>query len=286
VSPLTGLPGAVRSVTAVKVDNVAVGPQTGLNQADIVYCEEVEGGLTRLLAVFSSQTPAAVGPVRSARTSDLQLLGEYGRVALAFSGANHGTLASVRAANLQDDGYDAHPSLYHFDDARSSPYQFLVNVAQLVAAVPGVLAKDIGFRFGTATGVGTPVNALTVTYPGAKVGASWNAASKQWLISRDGSPQRLTDGTQASATDVLVQYVQIGTNGYTDVNHNPTPTSATVGTGRAVLLRDGKRYDGTWSRPSMTAPTTWTATGGGTLTLAPGRIWVLLTPTAAPVSTS
>lgn len=286
VSPLTGLPATAKPVTAVKVDNVSVEPQTGLNDADVVYCELVEGGLTRLLALYSSRTPTSVGPVRSARTSDIELLAQYGRVALAYSGANSGVLASVRAANLQDDGYDAHPGFYHFDPARVSPYRFLVNIASVVAAAPGVRAKDVGFRFGAAPAAGTGVREVSVRYPSTTIAARWDAASGRWLLSRNGRSLRLTDGGQANASDVLVQYVQIGASKYVDSNHNVTPTSATVGSGSALLFRDGHRYAGSWSRASKAAPTTWTARGGGSLSLAPGRVWVLLAPAGAPTVTN
>lgn len=274
LSPLTGLPPAGAPVVAVKVDNVSSGAQSGLNDADVVYCELVEGGLTRLLAVFASHQPTSVGPVRSARATDVELLGQYGRIALAFSGANAAVVATVRAANLQDDIYDGHPDLYLFDRSRPAPYQFLVDVAKAVAAAPGDAAQDIGFRFGPAPAAPpVPVTTLTARYPAAVVSASWDAVSSSWLMSRDGHPQMLSDGTQASATNILVQYVSN--------DGAAIPTSKTVGTGQAVLFRGGARYDGTWSRASLTAPTTWTAASGEPLTLSPGRTWVLLLPASA-----
>jgi hypothetical protein len=282
-NPLTGLPGPVKPVVAVKVDNVSTAPQSGLNDADVVYCEQVEGGLTRLLAVFSSTTPTTVGPVRSARTSDIELLGQYGRVALAFSGANSGVMAAVRAANLQDDAYDYLTSAYHFDKSRPAPYRFLVDTAAVLAQAPGAPARDVGFRFGaepasSAAHPATPVLAATVRYPDTTITATWEAADGTWRMSRNGAPLRQQDGKQAEARDVLIQYVTIGMSGYSDHNGAHTPTSHTIGSGPAVLLRDGKRYDGTWSRASLSAPTVWTAAAGGSLTMAPGRVWVLLAP--------
>ena len=288
-SPLTGLPAVPGPVVAVKVDNVSTDPQTGLNDADVVYVELVEGGLTRLLAVFGSHQPTAVGPVRSARTSDIDLLGQYGRVALAFSGANSGVAASIRAANLQDDAYDYHPELYSFDKKRPSPYQFLLDVAKTAGTAAGVGLKDVGFRFGPPPATPTPLTptttasgpappTLTARYAGATVSATWDVASGSWLISRDGRPQMLTDGTRADATNILVQYVSISTSKYTDHNGVATPVSKTIGSGKAVLFRDGQRYDGTWARPSAAAATTWSVAGGAPLTLSPGRTWVLLLP--------
>lgn len=285
-SPLTGLPPAGATVVAVKVDNVSTGAQAGLNDADVVYCELVEGGLTRLLAVFGTHQPTSVGPVRSARFTDVELLGEYGRIALAFSGANTAVLAAVKGANLQDDAYDYVPDLYHFDRTRPAPYQFLVDVSKAVSTAPGDPAKDIGFRFGpapalpAATPPATPVavTALSARFPAALVSATWDAASGSWLMSRDGRPQMLADGSQASASNILVQYV---TNDGADI-----PTTKTVGSGQAVLFRNGARFDGTWSRSSSTSPTTWTAAGGGDLTLSTGRTWVILLPVGSALSVS
>lgn len=285
--PLTGRPGQPRPVVAVKVDNVYVGSRDGLNQADVVYVEEVEGGLTRLLAVFSSQTPARVGPVRSARESDLQLLAEYGKVALAFSGANTGVLASVAKANVRDDSFDKTPGFYQLDRTRPSPYQFLVDVGQLVRQAPGVVARDVGFRFGAAPVTVRPapaVRSATVHYPGSSI--SVHAAGAGWQIFRDGAALTLREGGVVSAENILIQYVQLAGTKYVDHNGNGTPVTVTVGTGKAVLLRAGHLYNGTWTRRAASLPTTWTAAGGGPLRLAAGRTWVLLVPTGVPIQTS
>lgn len=275
-------------MVAVKIDNVSDGPQTGLNAADVVYLEQVEGGLTRLLALFASPLPTAAGPVRSARASDLVLLAQYGRVALAFSGANAGVLASVRAANVQDDSYDVVPGAYSFDYSRPAPYRFLVDIAALARNDAGVSTRYVGFRFGAlpATNAVAPAvwfPRLVVRYPDATVGFRWTG--QQWLVSRDGSPEMLTDGSQASAVNVLVQFVVLSASGYVDHNGNPTPFSVTVGSGGAALFRGGHRYLGTWSRPVAADPTTWKSAAGGPLRLAPGRTWVLLVPIGTPLQT-
>src|SRR5579859_698295 len=89
VSPFTGEPIARLGPELIfKIDNVAQArPPTGLTDADIVYLLPVDAGLSRIFAVFSSHIPPVVGPVRSARAEDIQLLGQFGRPAFAFSGA-------------------------------------------------------------------------------------------------------------------------------------------------------------------------------------------------------
>ncbi len=276
LSPLTGEPvAALRPVVAIKVDDVGTYGENGLDAADVVYCEEVEGGLTRLLAVFASQQPTSVGPVRSARESDLELLGEYGRIALGFSGANSGVLAEVDAANVRNVDYDNLPALYSMDYSRPRPYTFLANVAELAAKAPGALEKPVGFTFGAAPTAPVSGTSFSVRYPGAHIAGTYAAGG--YTIDRNGTVL-LTDDRPTTTTNVLLQYVTVTSSRFTDHDHNVTPFSVTVGTGKAVLLRGGHAYAGTWSRAKQAEPTTWTASAGGRLTLAPGRTWVVLVP--------
>ena len=77
-------------VLVVKLDNTRNSePHEGLEDADVVYLEQVEGGLTRYAAVFSTRIPTSIGPIRSARISDIDLFAQYGKVAFAYSGAQH-----------------------------------------------------------------------------------------------------------------------------------------------------------------------------------------------------
>ncbi|MGH3743630.1 MAG: DUF3048 domain-containing protein, partial [Mycobacteriales bacterium] len=290
LSPLTGLPvAALGPVVAVKVDNVGTYGQNGLDAADVVYAEEVEGGLTRLLAVFSSATPTEVGPVRSARESDLEVLGQYGKVALAFSGANAEVVREVHRADVRDDSYDDVTGAYSFAGDRPSPYQFLVDVKKLATQHPGVAAKDIGFRFSaTAPAQPTaaparPARTLTVRFPGSTLSATY--AGGVYTLARDGRPLT-TDGKPVTATNILLQTVRVHSSRFVDHNGARTPYSVTIGRGQASVLRGGIRYAGTWARAGQSAPTTWAASGGGALTLTPGRTWVILVPSGAAVATT
>ena len=94
---------ALGRVLAVKIDNLAPArPQTGFTGADIVYVLPVEGGLSRFMAVFSSRFPSVIGPVRSAREDDLELLRQFGRPAFAYSGAQPQLLPVVERARTVD----------------------------------------------------------------------------------------------------------------------------------------------------------------------------------------
>jgi hypothetical protein len=150
VKPLTGRPGIPAGpVVVVKVDNTAAArPQWGINQADVVYVEQVEGGLTRLIAVYASHRPARVGPVRSVRGSDPELLAQYGPMALAFSGGAVNELASFRASGLVHASPAAHPRAYTRVRSRPAPYNLVVGVATLRREVSGAAGvRDVGLRW-------------------------------------------------------------------------------------------------------------------------------------------
>ncbi len=102
---LSGREGNDGEILVVKIDDTrSARPQIGVDRADIVYIEQVEGGLTRLAAVFSSEIPTLIGPIRSARISDIEILAQYGRVVFAYSGAQSKLLPVIAAANLNDYG--------------------------------------------------------------------------------------------------------------------------------------------------------------------------------------
>lgn len=280
-SPFTGLPyRSGRPVLAVKIDNVGPArPHTGLGRADLVYVEQVESGLTRILAVFSSQLPARVGPVRSARESDLELLRQFGRPALAFSGAQTRLLPVVAAAPVHDVS-PAHASgAYVRDGSRPAPHNLYAAPERLLAAAPDASpAHDIGFRFGAAPAGGTPDGDRTVRYPSGSVGLHWSADRNRWLISFDGAPATTTDGGRLGAPTVVVQYVTVRPSGYHDRWGNTSPYSETVGAGRAVVLRDGRAYDARWSRPDAAGGTHFTTPDGQPMNFARGQVWIVLAP--------
>jgi hypothetical protein len=280
-APFTGAPGQpARPVLAVKIDNVgAARPQTGLTKADIVYVEEVEGGLSRLLAVFSSQLPARVGPVRSARESDLELLRQFGRPALAFSGAQRKLLPLIAAAPVHDVSPAHAQRAYAREPSRPAPHNLYAAPRELLAAAPGAsLSHDIGFRFGAAPAGGAPTAGRTVRFPAATVGVRWSAGRARWLVSFDGRPATAAEGGQLGAPTVVVQYVTVRSSAYHDVLGNTSPYSETVGSGSALVLRDGKAYDTRWSRPSATRGTAFTTKDGTPMRFAPGQVWVILAP--------
>jgi hypothetical protein len=265
-------------VLAVKIDNTpAARPRIGLDQADVVYVEPVEGGLTRLLVIFSRHLPSQVGPVRSGRESDVALLANYGPVALAFSGSSDYTariLARGKQVNLS---FDQSARGYHRDHSRPAPYNVIGTPKELLARAGGsVRPADIGFRYGPAIPGGGSGVAVSTAWPSSRVSLAWSPQRQQYLVTTDGRPETGPTGRQYGATTVVVQYVTTRPSGNRDVNGMPTPVVQLTGTGNATVLRDGHAWNATWSRQGLTAPTSFVA-GGQRVTFAPtGPVWVLL----------
>jgi hypothetical protein len=280
LSPFTGEPvRALGPVLAVKIDNIVYArPQTGLNSADIVYVLPVEGGLTRFLAVFSSRLPPVIGPVRSAREDDIELLRQFGRPAFAYSGAQPQLLPVVERARTVD-LYSGRTGGYFRSGSRIAPYNLYARTSELLAEARGAsTAQDIGFRFGPARAGGQATAAQSVLYPAASYTFTWSAASGRWLVSIDGVRAMTTDAGQLSAATVVIQHTTVRTSPYLEQGRVRPPYAETAGSGTAVVLRDGKAYQALWSRPSADGGTTFTTPTGLPMTFAPGPVWVVLVP--------
>jgi hypothetical protein len=280
-TPLVGGP-----VLAVKIDNTsAARPRIGLDKADVVYVEPVEGGLTRLLAVFSRSMPKEVGPVRSGRESDVDLVANYGKVALAFSGSSSYTKRILDRGAQVNLSFDQSRRGYRRESSRPAPYNVIGDPKELLARAGGsVRPKDIGFRYGEATPGGKPATSVAVRWQSSRVSLVWDAKRKQYLLTTDGRKDVAPGGTQYGAGTVVVQYVKTRASGNKDVNGQRTPVVQVVGTGKATVLRDGQVWQAQWSRRSATAPTAFTV-GKDPLTFAPkGPVWVLLVAPGQSVS--
>jgi hypothetical protein len=282
---LTGLPGINGPVLFVKIDDTkAAHPQIGLDSADVVYIEQVEGGLTRIAAVFSNKLPAKIGPVRSARISDIDLMANYGRVGMAFSGAQTLFLPVLRASNIEDIGADTEPaSIYSRDNSRQSPTNLLVDPQALLTKSISVehrkiaTATSVGWKFGPLPAGGTPIISAELKWPGSKYKMIWSATMHRWNLMYDDAPDIAADGVQLGSPTVVIQEVSITSSIYHDHLGNYTPFSNTVGSGTGFLLRDGVEIPVFWNRVSATAPTTWTLKDGSPAYFHPGQIWIALT---------
>ena len=284
---LTDLPGSNGPVLAVKVDDTRPAhPQIGLENADIVYVEQVEGGLTRLAAIYSQKLPAIIGPVRSARISDLDILAQYGRVGFAFSGAQSLFYPRINAANLVNLSADRNgTNVYYRDNTRFAPTNLIfrpnVIMAETLKKNPTAIdtVKPIGFTFGAMPSVGAKIISAKVNWPAADYEITWSDTDNRWHLGQDGFPDIAASGVALGGTNILIQSVSITPSEYKDKFGGVTPFSNTVGTGTGYLLRDGRAISVNWTRPDSLSGTTWTLANGTPANLNPGQTWIMLTNT-------
>jgi hypothetical protein len=289
VNPLTGIgPVPNGPVVAVKIDDTANGrPQRGVDQADIVYVEQAEGGLTRLVAVFGSRKPV-VEAVRSVRTSDPELLSQYGRITLVASGGGGDSLPTLDRSVLHSVINDRGGVGFARDGGRPVPYNLTSNLAAVSASSDGASAKSIGFTWAAKlSGVITSSHGMAVhtLVGGTPVDFQWDRARQKYVRVIGGVVQRAADGFVMATPNVIVQYCTVTVHpGDVDVAGNPAQYTHSIGRGKVVVFRNGKRIDGTWSRPSAGAGTTLLTAGHKPIPLAPGGAWVILVASGAPLS--
>jgi hypothetical protein len=263
------------SPLAVKIDNVrGARPQTGLDAADIVYAEQVEGGLSRLMAVYATKLPKTIGPVRSARESDLELLRQFNEPTLAFSGAQGKLLPLIDKAPLHAVSPGNDSDAYFRGTDKPTPHNLYLRPQRLLASAPGADALTTGFRYGAPPAGGKAETTRTVRFPAARFTFDWSKDRQRWLVSMDGTPTVTTDGKRVAASTVVVQYVKVRKSQFHDYLGNNTPFTETVGSGTAKVLRDGKAFDAAWKRPTATDGTEFT-TNGTPMNFAKGQVWVV-----------
>lgn len=271
----------------VKIDNTRPAqPHIGLRSADVVYIEEVEGGLTRIAAVFATSMPPVVGPVRSARITDISLVAQYGRPAFAYSGAQRKLKPALAAASFYDVSDDAGGKGYYRDHSRRAPYNLLGKPAVLLARAPKASsAADVGFVFSDVVPVGgRAATKMRAAWLSSSAGFAWNASKNAYQVSLNGRPARAAEGGGQYATTVVVQYVRVQDSGYGDKFGEKTPLSITTGAGKGAVLRGGKSWPVTWSRPAETSGTRFLGANGQPLPFGVGQVWVLLVNKKTPVS--
>ncbi|MFA3873099.1 DUF3048 domain-containing protein [Streptomyces sp. MMCC 100] len=263
-------------VLAVKVDNVrAARPQTGLEDADVVYAEPVEAGLSRLMAIYATELPESVGPVRSARESDLELLGQFDRPVLAFSGAQSKLLPLIDKAPLRAEPPGEDSDTYVRAEDRQAPHNLYLRPGELLQEPSGATALTTGFTYGKAPTGGRAESSHTVRYPSASFTFTWSDSRDRWLVSMDGSPAGTADGGRLAPATVVVQHVKVRESDFRDFRGSNSPYVESVGSGRAEVLRDGRAYDATWKRGAAEDGTTFTTEDGDPLNFARGQVWVV-----------
>ena len=278
-SPFSGLPGGEgKPVLAIKIDNTRPAqPHSGLRAADLVYVTEVEWDLTRFIAIFNSQIPDVIGPVRSARISDMDILVPFGKVAFSNSGAQSKLLPVIAAANLYDVSAEKAYSAFTNDPGRPSPVDHMADPRALLAAAPDAeSARDIGFVFSEEPPAGgTPVSTVTATWPSSEVSFTWDEEAGDFIVGLNGEESRSTEGGPQRAATVVLQSVEQSDSGYGDRYGGVTPFIQTVGKGAAIVLRDGRMWSVTWERPTLDDGTKFLLPDGTQMPFAIGQEWVV-----------
>jgi len=289
LDPLTGKPDAEVSVLnrpalVVKINNPPLAwPQTGLNQADIVFEELVEG-ISRFAVVFHSQDSSPVGSIRSARTSDINIMALLGKPLLAWSGGNSGVVNAVRNANLVDVGYSFHSvdGGYFRSNDRAAPHNLFADTVKLFTlAKPDQGRPPAVFTFRTATdtppATAKPVTGVKVAFEGIQAQFVWDAASSTWqrseaLVGGSQKPHVDSKGVQVAPQNVVVMFCQYRASP-ADAH---SPEAQTTGTGDVWVFTGGQVIEGTWSRATVKDPLTLTDAAGVPIKLTPGQTWVEL----------
>lgn len=288
--PLTGElqdAAVTNPVVGVKVENTsAARPWIGLAEADIVFVEMVEGGLTRFHAVYNSQFPDVVGPVRSLRPMDAGILGMWDGTLFA-SGGVPAFIDKVRAAadvRMEDGGDDG----FFRSNDRRAPHNLMVEIPTVLAelTVAPEIVPMFAFADTSSAAGGPPANVINVNYPGANSAWTFDAASGTYLRSDSGTASVQEDGTQISAANVLVFNVVAENTGGYDAAGNPVPETILTGTGTLTLFSGGNSVTGSWSKGSDTDPFVLTDDTGNPLTLVPGTTWVELLPSQGSMGVS
>ncbi|MEE9413938.1 MAG: DUF3048 domain-containing protein [Acidimicrobiales bacterium] len=277
---LTGVAGDSidRPALAMKIDNVdEARPQSGINQADLVFEEQVEGGFTRLVAIFHSEDATPVGPIRSTRTSDIEILSNLRSPLFGNSGGNQGAMRALRRSELINVGVDAETGAY-FRSNRAAPHNLYSNTDELwdrAASKSSSPPPQLRFRNpgDPLPDTAVPIAGVTVPFTRTSIEYRWNGSG--WERSQNGTPHVDADGVRVAPVNVIIQFV-----GYRpSPADGASPEAIMVGGAPAWILIDGSLIEGTWNRPRITSATIFRDLDGNLLELNPGKTWITLART-------
>jgi hypothetical protein len=291
--PLTGVPAPnnvvpLRPAMGVKIDNYsAARPQSGLDAANIVFEEPVEGGITRFNAIFQCNDATQIGPVRSARQIDIGIESMFNNAPLAHIGGIDPVLSNITASGIPNLDLGNYSNAFFRSNDRYAPYNAYTSTAQLYALVPNLTTPPAPvYTYSTVpANAGVAVSSVNVDFSGeSNVTWNWNAAQGVWMRFYDGTTADvLTNGVQNQAQNVIIQTVQVtygpwaeNAGGGLEVQAQLSGTS-----GPAQIFRNGLQITGTWSRGAASSPTVFKDATGKVITMAPGRTWVELLPSTS-----
>jgi hypothetical protein len=284
-----------RPALGVKIGNYTGDrPSSGLNSADIVFEEPVEGGITRLVAVFQCQAPALVGDLRSARQPDAGILSQLSDPLFVHAGGIPPVLSLMANSPLIDKDLYAggRSSSIILQPGRVAPYSTFVNTASLWAFDPADVTPPAPiFQYSDALPAGAKAGSgasVHLPFSGSSdVTWTWSPAGHYYLRSYAGIADTLLDGSPTAAANVVVMTVQTSTGSWVENEQGGNEVLVTTtGSGPVVVMRGGAAVAGTWNRTSLTAPATLTAANGKPITLQPGTTWEELVPAGITITPS
>jgi hypothetical protein len=293
--PLTGVqpPGGKtvpqRPVLAVKVENTTEAyPLAGLDKADVIYEELVEGGITRFMAVYQCQDSERVGPVRSARTTDPKVLLQYDKEPLiAYSGGQLAVVHLLERSGLFGLTETSAPSGFTRDTTRIAPHNLFVNTSALYGLAKKTVKRegvpDPVLTYSTDAPKGKAVRSVGIDFSASSI-AEWSWSGGRWMRMLDGSPMKLEDGKSFAVDNILIQQVVVTESNLVDVLGNHSPEVKVTGTGKAWLLRNGRLIQGTWARKKVSDVTVFRTKQGQPFMLDPGTTFVELAPKGETVT--
>lgn len=284
LAPLTGesipVGTALNPSLAAKIDNhSAARPQVGLDRTDIVFEELVEGGLSRYVAVWQSDVPDEIGPVRSIRPMDPDIISAFGGI-VAYSGGQQRFVALMQATNVFNaiHGQRATEATFYRTKTKKAPHNVLVKAVQVVAEHPDLPAPQQQFAFAldgpssTASKDGLPASVINLVFSKQTAPSwTWDAAQSKFLRAQLGVPDMDGNGAQLSATNVITIFVGIDKS-------LGVPKTQLIGSGEAWVASGGKYIHATWSKDAPTSVIRLVDDQGVTIRLAPGNSWIELVP--------
>jgi hypothetical protein len=288
-APFTGLElfnpdVATRPAVMIKIgDDPKARPQAGLDKADVVYEERVEGNTVRFLAVFQSQDAKSVGPIRSVRSTDAGVVGAIGGV-FVYSGGIPPFDSLARGLGATVISEEAQADAFHLRPDRQRPYKTYGNTAELRALAsratrPPALFTFLGAGEHFVAASAAPASRATVAFgPGTVTRWEWDAPTSKWKRFINGVPHKADTGAQLAVTNVIFVTVPYRATPYTDQSGSGVDEAVTAGSGDALLLTGAQQMPLRWSKPTNKAVAVFTDPAGRTVRLPPGQTWVALVP--------
>ncbi len=285
-SPITGLCADETIPTlVVKIDDVSdARPQWSLNLADVVIVEPVEGGLTRLFAVYQSQQPVTLGPIRSARVSDVDLAAAFGEPGLAYSGASSKTSPFLWKSTLQLVGAPQGSTGYYRDNERYIPHNLLGTYADILGRIEkpesALLGSRTGWKFSDKPTLGKEILWFRAEWPASEKTFTWDASQNKWSMKvyEEDLETLIGEGQleDVAADTIFVMQTNLIPLPYKTHAVSPTPYPKTYGEGSGFVLSHGTIIEAIWKRPTITDLPRWYTLKGKEIAVKPGKAWWLV----------